>query len=132
VAEVLSIMAGVTVEFQCTTPVEAAQVTAVVGIAGAIRANLIIRCTQETSMTLVSQMLGLSPDTAHSHKTANDALGQICNVVAGYFKAKIGLGEAMWAFGPDDYRRKRLQVSFGGKLRAVRISRFVSGRDACI
>ena len=94
VAEVLSIMAGLSVEFRCAAPAESAHLTGIVGIAGAIRANLIIRCSQGTSITLVSQMLGISPDSPHSQKAANDALGEICNVVAGYCKAKIGLGEA--------------------------------------
>jgi chemotaxis protein CheX len=128
VAEVLSIMAGVTAEFRCTTPVEAAQVTAIVGIAGAIRANLVIRCSQETSITLVSQMLGVSSDSPHSQKSANDALGEICNVVAGYFKAKVGLGEACALSVPTiiagrdymfhsagSYEQLELPVSFQGE-----------------
>ena len=128
VAEVLSIMAGVTVEFRCTIPVEDAHVTAIVGIAGAIRANLVIRCSQKTSITLVSQMLGISSDTPHSQKSANDALGEICNIVAGYFKAKVGLGEACGLSvptiiaGSDDkfhsaasYEQLEVPVSFQGE-----------------
>ena len=70
------------------------------------------------------------PDTAHSQKTANDALGEICKVVAGYFKAKIGLGEACGLSVPTIIAGRDYKFHFGGKLRAVRISRFISGRDA--
>ena len=36
-------------------------------------------------------MLGISLDAAAAPKC--DAVGEICNMVAGYFKAKIGLGD---------------------------------------
>ena len=38
-------------------------------------------------------MLGISADDPGSQKAACDALGEICNIVAGYFKARIGLGD---------------------------------------
>ena len=128
VAEVLSMMAGLAVEFRCASPGETAHLTAIVGIAGAIRANLIVRCNAATSMTLVSHMLGVSSDTPHSQKAANDALGEICNMVAGYFKAKIGLGEACglsvptiiagrdYKFhSPGSYEQLEFPVSFQGE-----------------
>jgi CheY-specific phosphatase CheX len=37
-------------------------------------------------------MLKVPEDEAEALK--NDAIGEICNIVAGYFKAKIGLGGA--------------------------------------
>ena len=39
-------------------------------------------------------MLGISPDDPNAQNAACDALGEICNIVAGYFKARIGLGDA--------------------------------------
>ena len=35
----------------------------------------------------------VSPDDPDSRKASADALGEICNIVAGYFKAKVGLGD---------------------------------------
>jgi len=86
-------MAGLTAQFRCTAPVEAVQVTAVVGIAGTMRAHLIVRCSEAASITPVSEMLGISPNGSYSQRTGSDALGEICNVVAGYFQAEVGLGE---------------------------------------
>jgi CheY-specific phosphatase CheX len=92
--EVFSIMVGVNIT---PAPADAlrtpAQVTGMVGIAGAIRANLIVQCSSATSTRIASQMLGISPDDPNSQESACDALGEICNIVAGYFKAKVGLGD---------------------------------------
>ena len=93
--EVFSIMVGVNV----TAPAKDAppllpQVTGVVGIAGAIRAIFTLQCSLTSSVKIASQMLGSSPEDPDSQKAAYDALGEVCNMVAGYFKAKIGLGDA--------------------------------------
>ena len=93
--EVFSIMVGVNVVIapRDASPMPS-QVTGVVGIAGAIRANFILQCSRESAVKLASQMLGIAPDSEDSQKAACDALGEICNIVAGYFKAKVGLGDA--------------------------------------
>jgi CheY-specific phosphatase CheX len=70
------------------------QVTGVVGIAGAVRANCILRCSQASTIKLAAQMLGIAADSPDSQKAAFDAFGEICNMVARYFKAKVGLGNA--------------------------------------
>jgi len=95
VVEVFAVMVRATVsEASDGGVVEGAEVTGIVGIGGAIRANLIIRCSHGATARLASQMLGIAPDDPDSEKAACDALGEICNIVAGYFKAKIGLGDA--------------------------------------
>jgi len=94
VMEVFSILVGAAVTTTDALPLQAVQLTAVVGIAGAMRANFILRCSQQAATRLASQMLGISPDDPGSAKAASDALGEICNVLAGDFKAKIGYGEA--------------------------------------
>src|SRR5882724_10147109 len=68
-----------------------AEVTGMVGIAGAVRALFSLRCSSRSSTRMASQMLGVPHDQAV--KLQGDAVGEICNMVAGYFKAKIGLGE---------------------------------------
>jgi chemotaxis protein CheX len=109
VIEVFSIMVGVNVsavEEATRTPTH---ITGVVGIAGAIRANLIVQCSQAAAIRMASQMLGIAPDAPDAEIAAFDALGEICNIVAGYFKAKVGLGDACMLSVPtiisgQDYR----------------------------
>jgi len=93
--EVFSIMVGVSVTASASdSPRVPAQMTGMVGIAGAIRANFILQCSAASSIKLASQMLGIAADDPNSQKAACDALGEICNIVAGYFKARIGIGDA--------------------------------------
>jgi chemotaxis protein CheX len=94
ITEVFSIMAGADVTMTDAVPTEPMPLTGIVGIAGAIRASFTLLCTDESARQLASQMLGISPDDPGSLEASYDALGEICNIVAGYFKAKIGLGEA--------------------------------------
>jgi CheY-specific phosphatase CheX len=54
-------------------------------------------------------MLGISPQDPDCQKSACDAVGEICNIIAGYFKAKIGLGDKCMLSVPtiimgQDYR----------------------------
>lgn len=71
-------------------PVQA-QVTGMVGIAGPLTATFSLRCSLETATQIAAQMLGVPPAQAAAQRY--DAIGEICNVVAGSFKQKIGLGD---------------------------------------
>jgi chemotaxis protein CheX len=59
----------------------AGDVTAMVGLAGALVGVFSVRCTLPTANLLASRMLGVS--TAEAESAARDALGEIANVVAG-------------------------------------------------
>ena len=63
------------------------EVAAMVGLAGDLCGLLTIRCSQSSAMKIACSMLGVSEHLASSH--ASDAVGEICNMVAGCFKAKI-------------------------------------------
>ncbi len=92
--EVFAIMVGATITAAVSDgPQAPAEVTGIVGIGGAIRANFILQCSSAASIKIASQMLGISLEDPDSQKAACDALGEICNIVAGYFKARIGLGD---------------------------------------
>jgi chemotaxis protein CheX len=66
--------------------------TAMVGMAGALCGMTTIRCSGESAAKLASQMLG--GEAAMNVSTACDALGELCNMVAGNFKSKVsGLGD---------------------------------------
>ena len=93
--EVFSSMVGATITTLADDiPRISPEVTGIVGIAGAMRANFILQCSASSSTRIASQMLGISPEDPSAEKAARDALGEICNIVAGYFKARIGLGDA--------------------------------------
>ncbi len=73
-------------------PATEVQATGIVGIAGAVRANVIVKCNAATAALLASRMLGTLPDDPGAEEASSDALGEICNVLAGDFKARIGHG----------------------------------------
>jgi len=86
--EVFEMMAGVQLELGAKTNVAArGEQTAMVGLAGALCGMVTIGCSAHVSHRLASLMLG--GDAASNPATARDALGELCNMVAGNFKAKI-------------------------------------------
>ena len=90
--EVFSTMVGVTVEIPESGDLPfLSQVTGMVGIAGPLSATFSLRCSLRSATMIASQMLGIPAEEAAAQKC--DAVGEICNIVAGYFKAKIGLGD---------------------------------------
>jgi chemotaxis protein CheX len=91
-AEVFSSMVPGTVVFpENEKPEVAGGITGMVGIAGPLSATLSFRCSLESATWMASRMLGLELEEAEAERS--DAVGEICNIVAGYFKANIGLGE---------------------------------------
>jgi chemotaxis protein CheX len=61
--------------------------TAIVGMAGALCGMTSVQCSTKTAAKLASFMLG--GDRANNPGMIADALGELCNMVAGNFKAKI-------------------------------------------
>jgi chemotaxis protein CheX len=61
--------------------------TAMVGLAGALCGMTTVRCSSRTAQKFASLMLGGDEDPDPS--TVRDAMGELCNMVAGNFKAKI-------------------------------------------
>jgi chemotaxis protein CheX len=62
-------------------------VTAMVGLAGQLCGVLSVRCSGEAATLMTSKMLGVGLDKVGSEVA--DALGEVCNMVAGNFKNKI-------------------------------------------
>jgi len=104
---------------QLTLPATAEEthvgVTAMVGLAGQLCGVLSIRCTGKTAALMTSKMLGVGLDTVGDEVA--DALGEVCNMVAGNFKNKIaGLGNRCMLSPPSvitgsDYDLHSLAVS---------------------
>jgi len=67
-----------------------AYVTGMIGIAGAMKAIFSLRCSEGAAAKIASQMLGISLEEATKQKS--DAIGEVCNIIAGHFKHKIGFG----------------------------------------
>ncbi len=66
--------------------------TAMVGLAGQLCGVLSIRCSTQAAILMASKMLGVDTDQANSQVW--DAVGEICNMIAGNFKSKLaGLGD---------------------------------------
>lgn len=60
--------------------------TAIVGLAGALCGVVTVYCAAETAVLMARGMLG---DTGDSNAQAIDALGEMCNMIAGNFKNKL-------------------------------------------
>jgi chemotaxis protein CheX len=65
----------------------AGDVTAMVGLAGALCGVMTIRCDSKTAEKMAGRMLGSVG--AVDPKDVPDAIAEICNMVAGNFKSKI-------------------------------------------
>ena len=87
VEEVFEIMLGCRVN---PTPKSAyktsGEFTAMVGLAGSLCGVLTVCCDSQTASRLARRMLG---DMIDSGDQVSDALGEICNMVAGNFKNKL-------------------------------------------
>jgi chemotaxis protein CheX len=91
--EVFDLMLAYHLEVPAELPAEQTmEITAMVGMAGCLSGILSIRCSARSAAHMASRMLGIDPEKAGPEMW--DALGEICNMVAGNFKNKIsGLGD---------------------------------------
>lgn len=83
--EVFQIMVGTTIKPAASPPEQQGEISAMVGMAGAICAVFRIRCSQDAASSIASKMLRRQGDNSQ----ICDAMGEICNMVAGNFKNKI-------------------------------------------
>jgi chemotaxis protein CheX len=87
-AEVFELMAGIRVRHISDPPGRpAGNVSALIGLAGAMSAVLRVRCSPQATEHIATKMLG--GGAAPEKSACQDALGEIANMVAGNFKAKI-------------------------------------------
>src|SRR5579863_4071465 len=92
-------------------------VTAMVGLAGQLCGVLSVRCDGKAAALMTSKMLGVPLDKVGPD--VSDALGEVCNMVAGNFKNKIaGLAEGCMLSPPtvvtgSDYSLHSLAESPG-------------------
>ena len=87
-AEVFEMMVGTPLgpSDQATLP-RVADYTAMIGLAGDLCGVLSFRCSIGSAARIAGKMLGTEEET--SAECIRDALGEICNMVAGSFKAQV-------------------------------------------
>jgi chemotaxis protein CheX len=86
--EVFEIIAGTLLTINSDISVgPSGEETAMVGLAGALCGMVTIRCTSGVASKLAARLLG--GDAAANPSLITDAMGELCNMVAGNFKAKI-------------------------------------------
>ncbi|HEV2487103.1 MAG TPA: chemotaxis protein CheX [Terracidiphilus sp.] len=72
-------------------PGKSLELTFMVGLAGPLSAVVAMRCSSQAAAVMASRMLGIEDGNAGAEVW--DAVGEICNMVAGNFKNKVaGLG----------------------------------------
>lgn len=91
--EVFELMLACPLEVPVEPPVEEGlDITSMVGLAGQLCGILSVRCSRKSAARMASRMLGIDVEKAGPELW--DAVGEICNMVAGNFKNKItGLGD---------------------------------------
>ncbi len=73
-------------------PENSLDVTSMVGLAGSLCGLLTLRCSSKSAALMATKMLGA--DGAGATSQMEDAVGEVCNMVAGNFKNKIsGIGD---------------------------------------
>ena len=132
--EVFDLMVGAPLKrFTASGPAGFLEYTAIVGLAGPICGVFSIRCTSHAAVLIASGMLGATAEAASPQ--TRDALGEVCNMVAGHFKSKLGpIGEnSMLSIptvirGTDYHMRSLLEgrfvespMQFSGELVLLRL-----------
>jgi len=85
--EVFELMLGTKIQ-RCDDDTHgAANITAMVGLAGGLCGLMALRCNRDTARRMAAKMLGAEP-AAHGHEV-QDAFGEICNMIAGNFKHQL-------------------------------------------
>jgi len=87
-AEVFDMMVGAPLgPSDAATHPPVADYTAMIGLAGDICGILSFRCSNASATLIAAKMLGSSDDIPDA--SVRDALGEICNMVAGSFKGQL-------------------------------------------
>jgi chemotaxis protein CheX len=90
--EVFEMMLGCQLAVPETAAAGPFDATSMVGLAGKVCGILTLSCASKSATLMASKMLGV--EATEGSREVLDALGEICNMVAGNFKSKIaGLGD---------------------------------------
>ena len=123
VREVFELMLGSSLTVPAIVENTKLDVTSMVGLAGQLSGVLTVRCGQKAAALMTSKMLGVALEAASAEVA--DALGEVCNMVAGNFKNKIaGLAEGCMLSPPTvitggDYTLQSMSGSPALELRLL-------------
>lgn len=110
---------------------EALDVTSMVGLAGELCGVLTLRCDAKSAALMASKMLGIEAEKAGPESW--DAVGEICNMVAGNFKNKIsGLAEGCQLSVPTVITGAEYSLRTLGEDPATEVSLLFEGRPLAI
>lgn len=121
--EVFELMLGCQLTLPANPEEAPTEVTAMVGLAGQLCGVLGVRCGTKAANLMTSKMLGVPLDKVGPEMS--DALGEVCNMVAGNFKNKIaGLAEGCMLSPPtvitgSDYNLQTLADSPALEIRPL-------------
>lgn len=88
VQEVFSLMMGISCASIDDCPVEGPEtISAVIGLAGAMSGTCVLRSGEGTAMRMAGALTGIEMEALDD--TVKDAIGEICNMVAGAWKGKL-------------------------------------------
>jgi chemotaxis protein CheX len=85
--EVFEIMLGCTLETLTGELQSPTEFTSMVGLAGQVCGVLTLRSSTHSAAVMAGKMLGITPTEANPEMW--DAIGEICNMIAGNFKNKL-------------------------------------------
>ena len=86
--EVFELMVGTSLEVrQDLDSTSELDLTAMIGLAGSLCGVISVRCSSEAGRLITAKMLGIPAEEAQ--QSMRDAIGEIVNMVAGNFKAKL-------------------------------------------
>lgn len=89
--EVFEVMLGAKLESFEDDPALVTEMIAMVGLSGRIAGVMSFHCTAQGARRMAAKMLGpAARGNEEEDETARDAVGEICNMVAGTFKNKLG------------------------------------------
>jgi chemotaxis protein CheX len=85
-------MLGCDLQLALASTAKFAEVTAVIGMAGQLCGVFAVRCTSRAAVLMTAAMLAIEPEAVDQQTW--DGVGEICNMLAGNFKAKLnGVGD---------------------------------------
>ncbi len=88
VDEVFRLMMGVSCESMEDCPIDEPEtISAVIGLAGAMSGVCVLRSGEQSAMRMATALTGI--EMASLDATVKDAIGEICNMVAGAWKGKL-------------------------------------------
>jgi chemotaxis protein CheX len=88
VEEVFSLMMGVACTSMDEAPMDEPEtISAVIGLAGSMSGTCVLRGGERTAMRMAAALTGMEIEALDD--TVKDAIGEICNMVAGAWKGKI-------------------------------------------